>query len=139
MPLRVLRWMINGDEAEAAVQVVAVLTELEEAFVAAECGGKEEGRRYFGGDGIKFLDITLGLYVGWFHAAELVSGRRSSMRRRHPGWRRGRRGSACTRPSGTSCPTPVGSWSSPRHSGHTLRGCDQGSRGIEPHSSVVGL
>jgi glutathione S-transferase len=67
--------MADGDEAEAAAQVASALAELEEAFVVEECGGKGEGRRYFGGDGIAFLDIALGSYVGWFRAAELVTGR----------------------------------------------------------------
>ncbi|GJN18656.1 hypothetical protein PR202_gb05838 [Eleusine coracana subsp. coracana] len=71
-PLRILRGMIGGDKAKAAEQVAVALARLEEVFVV-ECDGK--GRRYFGGDDIEFLDIVLGSYVGWFRAAELVTGR----------------------------------------------------------------
>ncbi|KAK3164545.1 hypothetical protein QOZ80_1AG0020820 [Eleusine coracana subsp. coracana] len=64
--------MIGGDKAEAAEQVAAALARLEE-FFAEECGSK--GKVYFGGNDIGFLDIVLGSYVGWFRAAELVTGR----------------------------------------------------------------
>lgn len=64
--------MMGGDKTEAAEQVAATLAQLEDAF-AAECGCN--GKLYLGGDDIGFLDIVLGSYVGWFRAAELVTGR----------------------------------------------------------------
>ncbi|RCV25836.1 hypothetical protein SETIT_5G197700v2 [Setaria italica] len=50
-------WMvaINGDEAEAAEQAFA---------------GCSEGRHFFTGDDVGFLDIV----VGWFRAAEKITG-----------------------------------------------------------------
>ncbi|OEL18970.1 Glutathione S-transferase U18 [Dichanthelium oligosanthes] len=67
--LRTLRGMIDGDKAEAAKQVAAALGQLEEAFA-----GCSKGRHFFAGDDVGFLDIVLGSYVGWFRAAELVTG-----------------------------------------------------------------
>ncbi|KAL6846371.1 hypothetical protein ACP4OV_023819 [Aristida adscensionis] len=67
-PLRILRGMIDGDKAEAAEQVAVALAQLEEAL------GKE-GKSFFGGDGVGFLDIVLGSFIGWFRAAEVVAGR----------------------------------------------------------------
>ncbi|CAO2177041.1 unnamed protein product [Urochloa humidicola] len=68
--LRTLRGMVDGDKAEAAEQVAAALGRLEEAFA-----GCSKGRRFFAGDDVGFLDIVLGSYVGWFRAAELITGR----------------------------------------------------------------
>ncbi|CAO2208388.1 unnamed protein product [Urochloa humidicola] len=68
--LRTLRGMVDGDKAEAAEQVAAALGRLEEAFAACS-----KGRRFFAGDGVGFLDIVLGSYVGWFRAAERITGR----------------------------------------------------------------
>ncbi|WVZ70065.1 hypothetical protein U9M48_018765 [Paspalum notatum var. saurae] len=67
--LRTLRRMVDGDGAEAAEQVAAALARLEEAF--ADCS---KGRPFFAGDDIGFLDIALGSYVGWFRAAERITG-----------------------------------------------------------------
>ncbi|CAL4956223.1 unnamed protein product [Urochloa decumbens] len=67
--LRTLRGMVNGDKAEAAEQVAAALGRLDEAFAACS-----KGRRFFAGDGVGFLDIVIGSYVGWFRAAEQITG-----------------------------------------------------------------
>ncbi|KAF8671064.1 hypothetical protein HU200_050343 [Digitaria exilis] len=61
--LRTLMGMIGGDKAEAAEQ-------LEEAFAACS-----KGRGFFAGDDVGFLDIVLGSYVGWFRAAEQITGK----------------------------------------------------------------
>lgn len=65
----VLRGFFNGDEDEAAAQVSTALQHLEEAFV--KCS---QGKRYFGGDNIGFLDLVLGSHLGWFKAAEKMTG-----------------------------------------------------------------
>ncbi|CAL4975869.1 unnamed protein product [Urochloa decumbens] len=67
--LRTLRGMVDGDKAEAAEHVAAALERLEEAFAACS-----KGRHFFAGDGVGFLDIVLGSYVGWFRAAEQITG-----------------------------------------------------------------
>jgi glutathione S-transferase len=109
--------MIDGNKAEAAEQVVAALGQLEEAFA-----GCSKGRRFFSGDDVGFLDIVIGSYVGWFRAAELITGQPVLDEVRTPrGWRRGPRGSARTRPSGTSCPMTAGSSSSVRRSARRWR------------------
>ncbi|XP_066316404.1 probable glutathione S-transferase GSTU6 [Miscanthus floridulus] len=69
MALRTLRGMIDGDNAAAVEQVAAALAQLEEAFTACSTG-----QRFFTGDDIGFLDIVLGSYVGWFQAAERITG-----------------------------------------------------------------
>ncbi|CAL4940275.1 unnamed protein product [Urochloa decumbens] len=42
---------------------------LEEAFV--KCS---QGKHYFGGDNIGFLDVVLGSHLGWFKAVEKIAG-----------------------------------------------------------------
>ena len=69
MALRTLRGMIDGDKATAVEQVAATLAQLEEAFTVCS-----KGQRFFTGDDIGFLDIVLGSYVGWFQAAERITG-----------------------------------------------------------------
>ncbi|CAN6294520.1 unnamed protein product [Urochloa humidicola] len=65
----VLRGLINGDKDEAAAQVSTALQHLEEAFV--KCS---QGKHYFGGDNIGFLDLVLGSHLGWFKAVEKIAG-----------------------------------------------------------------
>ncbi|CAN6319424.1 unnamed protein product [Urochloa humidicola] len=65
----VLRGVVNGDKDEAAAQVSTALQHLEEAFV--KCS---QGKSYFGGDNIGFLDIVLGSHLGWLKAAEEIAG-----------------------------------------------------------------
>ncbi|OEL24684.1 Glutathione S-transferase U17 [Dichanthelium oligosanthes] len=65
----VLRGVTSGDKDEAAVQVSTALQHLEEAFV--KCS---QGKSYFGGDNIGFLDIVLGSHLGWLKAAEKIAG-----------------------------------------------------------------
>jgi glutathione S-transferase len=59
----------NGDKDEAAAQVSTALQHLEAAF-----GKCSQGRSYFGGDDIGFLDIILGSYLGWLKAVEMIAG-----------------------------------------------------------------
>uniref|UniRef100_A0ACD5TIM4 Uncharacterized protein n=1 Tax=Avena sativa TaxID=4498 RepID=A0ACD5TIM4_AVESA len=66
--IRVLRGKVAGDKDEAAAQVAAALQHLEEAFV--QCG---EGKDYFGGDSIGYLDIALGSHVGWVRTVERMA------------------------------------------------------------------
>nr|CAB3477349.1 unnamed protein product [Digitaria exilis] len=68
--LRTLRGMIGGDKAEAAEKVASALGQLEEAFAACS-----KGQGFFAGDDVGFLDIVLGSYVGWFRAAEQITGK----------------------------------------------------------------
>nr|CAB3473298.1 unnamed protein product [Digitaria exilis] len=68
--LRTLMGMIGGDKAEAAEQVASAQGQLEEAFAACS-----KGRGFFAGDDVGFLDIVLGSYVGWFRAAEQITGK----------------------------------------------------------------
>ncbi|KAF8727898.1 hypothetical protein HU200_018466 [Digitaria exilis] len=65
----VLRGVINGDRDEAAAQVSTALQHLEEAFV--KCS---QGKSYFGGGDIGFLDIVLGSHLGWLKAVEKIAG-----------------------------------------------------------------
>jgi len=65
----VLRGATNGDKDEAAAQVSTALQHLEESFV--KCS---QGKSYFGGDNIGFLDIVLGSHLGWLKAAEKIAG-----------------------------------------------------------------
>ena len=64
-----MRGATNGDKDEAAAQVSTALQHLEEAFV--KCS---QGKSYFGGDNIGFLDIVLGSQLGWLKAAEKIAG-----------------------------------------------------------------
>uniref|UniRef100_A0ACD5TN74 Uncharacterized protein n=1 Tax=Avena sativa TaxID=4498 RepID=A0ACD5TN74_AVESA len=66
--IRVLRGKVAGDKDEAAAQVAAALQHLEEACV--QCG---QGKDYFGGDSIGYLDIALGSHVGWVRAVERMA------------------------------------------------------------------
>ena len=59
---------MDGDKDEAVAQVSAALQHLEEAFV--QLG---QGKGYFGGDGIGYVDIALGSYVGWITAVERMA------------------------------------------------------------------
>nr|CAB3495448.1 unnamed protein product [Digitaria exilis] len=65
----VLRGVINGDRDEAAAHVYTALQHLEEAFV--KCS---QGKSYFGGEDIGFLDIVLGSHLGWLKAVEKIAG-----------------------------------------------------------------
>ncbi|KAK2990768.1 hypothetical protein RJ640_012669 [Escallonia rubra] len=60
----------QGEEAKAALieKIVEGLALLEEAF--AECG---EGKAYFGGDSIGYLDIAFGSFLGWLKVVEIMA------------------------------------------------------------------
>ncbi|KAH0456277.1 hypothetical protein IEQ34_014184 [Dendrobium chrysotoxum] len=69
-PNRVLVW--SKDEksiAEAKEQLLAALLQLEEAFV--KCS---KGKSFFGGDTINLVDITLGSFLTWLQAFEIITG-----------------------------------------------------------------
>ncbi|EER94598.1 hypothetical protein BDA96_01G340100 [Sorghum bicolor] len=58
-------------KADAASRIIAALETLEGAF--RDCSG---GRYvdYFGGDGVGFVDVVLGSYLGWFKVFEKMVG-----------------------------------------------------------------
>lgn len=64
-----LRGLVDGDKGKAADQVYTALQHLEEAFV--KCS---QGKLYFGGNNIGFLDLVLGSHLGWFKAVEKIAG-----------------------------------------------------------------
>ncbi|KAL6642794.1 hypothetical protein ACP70R_020975 [Stipagrostis hirtigluma subsp. patula] len=65
----VLRGFTKGDKDEAAAQVSTAMQHLEEAFVKLS-----QGKHYFGGESIGFLDLVLGSHLGWFKAVEKIAG-----------------------------------------------------------------
>ncbi|XP_006661977.1 glutathione S-transferase U17-like [Oryza brachyantha] len=68
--IRVLRGSeAGGDKNKAAEEMSAALQHLEEAF--ARCS---QGKHYFGGDSIGYLDIALGSHLGWVRAVEKIAG-----------------------------------------------------------------
>ncbi|XP_059281425.1 glutathione S-transferase U17-like [Lycium ferocissimum] len=65
-----VREAVGKDEKEAALQkIVEGLCLLEEAFV--KCS---KGKDFFGGDNIGYIDITLGCFLGWIRAMEMMLG-----------------------------------------------------------------
>uniref|UniRef100_A0A0E0MA05 glutathione transferase n=1 Tax=Oryza punctata TaxID=4537 RepID=A0A0E0MA05_ORYPU len=67
--IRVLRGSVAQDKDKAAGEMSTALQHLEEAFV--ECS---QGKQYFGGDNIGYLDIALGSFLGWIKAVEKIAG-----------------------------------------------------------------
>ena len=67
--IRILKGTDDGGKDQAAEQLSAALQLLEEAFVKLS-----QGKHYFGGDRIGFLDLVLGSHLGWFKAVEKISG-----------------------------------------------------------------
>ena len=59
------------ERAAAVSRAMAALETLEGAL--AECS---KGKAFFGGDGIGFVDVVLGGYLGWFGAVDKMIGRR---------------------------------------------------------------
>ncbi|KAF6983838.1 hypothetical protein CFC21_001936 [Triticum aestivum] len=57
------------EKIEAAVRAISAMETLEGAF--GECSG---GKPFFGGDGIGFVDVVLGSYLGWFVVIEKMIG-----------------------------------------------------------------
>ncbi|EMS56995.1 putative glutathione S-transferase GSTU6 [Triticum urartu] len=57
------------EKMEAAVRAISAMETLEGAF--GECSG---GKPFFGGDGIGFVDVVLGSYLGWFVVIEKMIG-----------------------------------------------------------------
>jgi len=60
------------EKAGAAARIVAALETLEGAF--RDCSSRGKGGGYFGGDGIGFVDVVLGSYLGWFKVFEKMVG-----------------------------------------------------------------
>ncbi|XP_072146615.1 uncharacterized protein [Setaria viridis] len=56
-------------KADAAARIITALGTLEGAFKDCSRGGD-----YFGGDGIGFVDVVLGSYLGWFKVFEKMVG-----------------------------------------------------------------
>lgn len=67
--IRVLRGSVEEDKDKAAGEMSTALQHLEEAFV--KCS---QGKQYFGGDNIGYLDIALGSFLGWIRAVEKIAG-----------------------------------------------------------------
>jgi glutathione S-transferase len=61
------------ERAEAVARAGEALDTLEGAFRDCSKGGKKP---FFGGDGIGFVDVVLGGYLGWFGAVGKIIGRR---------------------------------------------------------------
>ncbi|CAN6288977.1 unnamed protein product [Urochloa humidicola] len=57
-----------GDKEQAAEQLSAALQLLDEAFVKLS-----QGKRYFGGESVGYLDIALVSHVGWVKAVEKMA------------------------------------------------------------------
>jgi glutathione S-transferase len=67
--IRILRGTDDEGKDEAAGQLSAALQLLEEAFAKLS-----QGKHYFGGDSVGYLDIALVSYVGWVKAVEKMAG-----------------------------------------------------------------
>ncbi|KAK4380446.1 hypothetical protein RND71_002308 [Anisodus tanguticus] len=66
----ILREAIGNDAKQALLQkIIEGLGLLEEAF--AKCS---KGKEFFGGDSIGYVDITLGCFIGWIRAMEMILG-----------------------------------------------------------------
>jgi glutathione S-transferase len=58
------------EKMDAAARAISALETLDGAF--RDCSGG--GKPFFGGDGIGFVDIVLGSYLGWFVVIEKMIG-----------------------------------------------------------------
>uniref|UniRef100_A0A0D9XKR0 glutathione transferase n=1 Tax=Leersia perrieri TaxID=77586 RepID=A0A0D9XKR0_9ORYZ len=67
--IRVLRGSVPGDKDKMAGEMFTALQYLEEAFVSCS-----QGKQYFGGDSISYLDIAAGSHLAWIKAVEKISG-----------------------------------------------------------------
>ncbi|PWZ54639.1 putative glutathione S-transferase GSTU6 [Zea mays] len=77
-PLQLLAFWLQSaraktleEKAEALKQALAAAENLEAAFTEIS-----EGKPFFGGDSVGYLDVTLGAVVAWVHAAEKLYGMR---------------------------------------------------------------
>jgi glutathione S-transferase len=67
--IRVLKGTEDGNKDEIVEEMSIALQLLEEAFVKLS-----NGKHYFGGDNLGYLDIALGSHVGWLRAVEKIAG-----------------------------------------------------------------
>ncbi|KAJ0974586.1 hypothetical protein J5N97_016551 [Dioscorea zingiberensis] len=67
--IEVMKGETEEAKAEAAKQVISGLQLLEEVF--EQCS---DGKAFFGGDTIGYLDIALGCFITWIKATEKISG-----------------------------------------------------------------
>ncbi|GJM91281.1 hypothetical protein PR202_ga07643 [Eleusine coracana subsp. coracana] len=67
--IRILKGTVDGNKDEIVEQLSTALQLLEEAFLKLS-----NGKHYFGGDNIGYLDIALGSHVGWVRAVEKIAG-----------------------------------------------------------------
>ncbi|KAI8016006.1 Glutathione S-transferase U17 [Camellia lanceoleosa] len=60
----------KGEEERLAAvdKLAAMLVLLEEYFI--NCSSTKGNGNFFGGDGIGYVDIALGCFLGWFKASE---------------------------------------------------------------------
>jgi hypothetical protein len=68
------------EKMDAATRAISALETLDGAFRNCSGGGKP----FFGGDGIGFVDIVLGSYLGWFVVIEKMIGVTSGKRGFYP-------------------------------------------------------
>ncbi|XP_008657750.1 probable glutathione S-transferase GSTU6 [Zea mays] len=69
--LQSARAKTQEEKADALKQALAAAENLEAAFTEIS-----EGKPFFGGDSVGYLDVTLGALVAWVHAAEKLNGMR---------------------------------------------------------------
>ncbi|KAF8727905.1 hypothetical protein HU200_018473 [Digitaria exilis] len=67
--MQTFRGKTDEEKAEGVKQTLAAVEHLEAAF--KECS---KGKRFFGGDSVGYLDVTLGGLVAWVHAGEKLYG-----------------------------------------------------------------
>ncbi|XP_078150048.1 putative glutathione S-transferase GSTU6 [Carex rostrata] len=69
--LGIVKATTKETKAEKITDTLVALEHLEEAFKKCSAG---TGKRFFGGDSIGFVDVTLGSHLTWIKAAENMSG-----------------------------------------------------------------
>ncbi|KAJ6828822.1 glutathione S-transferase U17-like [Iris pallida] len=77
--LQTLKGKTEAARAEAAEQFATTLQPLEEAF--EKCS---KGKGFFEGDTVGYVDIALGSFLGWFAAAEELSGHKIFAKEKTP-------------------------------------------------------
>ncbi|KAK4791112.1 hypothetical protein SAY86_031525 [Trapa natans] len=72
--LRAIPAAENEEARDAAVEKVAEGLALLEGEFRRRCGGDNNGKAFFGGDSIGYLDIALGCFLGWIKIIEKLDG-----------------------------------------------------------------